>query len=112
MTHKCKLEQQVFKNSLIIATQEPDEFAYHLMKGAEYMSIIAEVVHIVKCIPIEVKFRQTDQCYLQLSINKGNETVFLTPRTHIIIGKGTETSCNIFFTINIYTMLGISYLQS
>ena len=67
------------------------------MKGPGYMSIIAgEVVHIIKCIPIEVKFRQTDQCYLQLSIHKGNETLFLTPRTHIIIGKGTETSCNIF----------------
>ena len=46
LTHKCKLEQQVFKNSLIIATQAPDEFAYHLMKGPGYMSIIAgEVVN-------------------------------------------------------------------
>ena len=52
--------------------------------------------YIVNCIPIDVKFRQTDQCYLQLLIHKGNETLFLTPRTHIIIGKGTETSCNIF----------------
>ena len=61
LTHKCQLEQQVFKNYLIIATQAPDEFAYHPMSGPEYMSIIAgEVVNIVKCIPIEVKFRQTD----------------------------------------------------
>ena len=41
LTQKCQLEQQVFKNSLIIATQAPDEFAYHLMKGPGYMSIIA-----------------------------------------------------------------------
>ena len=48
LTHKCLLEQQVFENSLIIATQAPDKFAYHLMKGSGYMSIIArEVVHIL-----------------------------------------------------------------
>ena len=57
LIHKCQLEQQVFKNSLIIATQSLDEFAYHLMKGPGYMSIIAgEVVHMNKCIPIQVKF--------------------------------------------------------
>ena len=67
------------------------------MKDPGYISIIVEeVVHIVKCIPIEVKFRQTDQWFLPLPIHKGNGTLFLTPRTHIIIGKGTETSCNIF----------------
>ena len=27
VTQKCKLEQQVFKNTLILATQAPDEFA-------------------------------------------------------------------------------------
>ena len=61
------------------------------------MSIISEVVQIVKCIPIEVKLRQTHQRYLQLTINKRNETLFLTPRTNIIIEKGTETSCNISY---------------
>ena len=67
------------------------------------MSITAgEVVHIVKCIPIEVKFRQTDQCYLQLSIHKENETLFPTLRTHIIIGKAIETSCNIFLPAMYY----------
>ena len=71
LTLKCQLEQQVFKNTLIIATQSLEKFAYHLMKGPGYMSIIAgEVVHIIKCIPIEVKFRQTDQCYLNFQFTK------------------------------------------
>ena len=65
LTHKCQIEKHVFKNSLFIANQAPDEFAFYLIKGPGYMSIIAkEVVHIVECIPIEVTFRQTDQCYL------------------------------------------------
>ena len=73
LTQKCKLEQQVFKNTLILATQAPDEFAYHLMKGPGYMSIIAgEVVHIIKCIPIKVKYRKIEECYLYLPIYRGN----------------------------------------
>ena len=69
LTHKCQLEQQVFKNSLIIATQAPDELAYHLMKGPGYMSIIAgEVVHIIKCIPVEVMVQQAEECYAELKV--------------------------------------------
>ena len=55
MTQRCMLEQQVFRNTLSLATQSPYEFAYHLMKGPGYMSVIAgEVVHIVKCILVKV----------------------------------------------------------
>ena len=72
LAQKFKLEQ-VFKNTLILATQAPDEFAYHLMKGPGYMSIIAgEVVHTIKSIPIEVKYRKTKACYLHLPIYRGN----------------------------------------
>ena len=43
-------------------THSPDEFAYHLMKGPGYMSVIVgEVVHIIKCIPVEVKYRKTQE---------------------------------------------------
>ena len=46
------LEQQVFRKTLTLATQSPDEIAYDLMKGPRYMSVIAgEVVRIVECTP-------------------------------------------------------------
>ena len=45
LTQRCMLEQQVFRNTLTLATQSPDEFAYHLTKGPGYMSVIlGEVV--------------------------------------------------------------------
>ena len=48
------------------------------------MSTIAvEVVHIIEFIPIEVKYRKTEECYLRLQIYRGNKTYFLTARTHI-----------------------------
>ena len=50
------LEQQVYRNMLTLATQSLDEFVYHLMKSPGYMLVNAEeIVHIVKCIPVEVK---------------------------------------------------------
>ncbi|XP_023288930.1 uncharacterized protein LOC111674084 [Orussus abietinus] len=60
LTQKCNLERDVLKNSLSIATQAPDEFAYQLMKGPGYMAVVAgEVVHIIKCIPVDTKVQQT-----------------------------------------------------
>ena len=50
LIQRCILGQQVFRNTLTLATQS---LAYHLMKAPGYMSVIAgEVVHIVKCIPV------------------------------------------------------------
>ena len=97
MLQRCTLEQEVFKNTLTLATQAPDDFAFLLMKGPGYMSVFAgEVAHIIPCIPVEVNFRKTDECYLQLPVLKNNQTQFLTPRTHILIHTGIQTTCNPF----------------
>ena len=67
------------------------------MKGPGYMSVIAgEVVHIVKCIPVEVQYRKTEEFYLELPIFIGNQSFFLSPRTHILTKSGIQTNCNSF----------------
>ena len=67
LTQRYLLEQQVFRNILTLATHAPDNLAYHLIKRPGYMSMIAgEVVHVIQCIPVEVKYRKTDECYLEL----------------------------------------------
>ena len=69
LTQRCILEQQILRNTLTSATQSPDAFAYHLMKGPGNMSLVArEEVHIVKCIQVEVKYRKTKKYYLQILI--------------------------------------------
>ena len=100
LTQRCILEQQVFRNTSTLATQSPDKCAYHLMKGSGYVSVIAgEVVNIVKCIPVEVKYRKTEECYLQLPIFRGNQPFFLSPRTHILTKSGIQTNCNSFLPL-------------
>ena len=97
LTQRCILEQQVFRNTLTFATQSPDEFSYYLMTGPGYMSVISGgVVHIVKFIPVEVKYRITEECYLQLPIFRRNQSFFLSPRIHILTKSGIQTNCNSF----------------
>ena len=95
LLQRCNLERETLKNALAIATQAPDEFAYNLMKGPGYMAVTAgEVVHVIKCIPVEVMIQHGDECYAELKVMKGNSTYFLTPRTHIIKTRGTRVTCN------------------
>lgn len=95
MNHKCSLEREMLKNRLAIATQSPDEFAYQLMKGPGYMAVISgEVVHVVKCVPVEVRVQHLQECYTQLPVVVGNETLFLSPRTHVLMQKGMQINCN------------------
>lgn len=60
MQQRCELEAEVLWNTLSFATLLPDEFAYRLMKGTGYMAFTAgETIHVVKCIPVDVKMRKT-----------------------------------------------------
>ena len=92
---RCNLEREPLKNALAIATQSPDEFAYNLMKGPGYMAVTAgEVVHIIKCIPVDVMVQHGEECYAELQVTMRNVTYYLTLRTHIIKGRGTKITCN------------------
>lgn len=65
------------------------------MKGPGYVTTIAgEVAHVIKCIPTEVVRRSTEECYLELPILLANQSLFLTPQSHIIVRTGTVMECN------------------
>ncbi|KYN05855.1 hypothetical protein ALC62_03208 [Cyphomyrmex costatus] len=97
LLQQCQIEYGMMQNSLAIATGSPDVFAYHFMKGPGYMALLAgEVIHVVKCVPVEVRIARTTECYEQLPVLRGNDTYFLTPQTHILIRHGTQVTCNSF----------------
>ncbi|RLU25508.1 hypothetical protein DMN91_001664 [Ooceraea biroi] len=96
LIQQCNLEQQMLQNALAISTQAPNIFACYLMKGPGYMALLAgEVIHIIKCVPVEVKVLHTKECYNQLPVIRANRTFFLTPQTHVLLKQGTQTSCNL-----------------
>ena len=93
LLQQCNLERETLKSALAIATQTPDEFAYNLMKGPGYMAVTSgEVVHVIKCIPVEVLIQHGNECHGELQVMKENSTYFLTPRTHIIKTRRTRVT--------------------
>lgn len=92
---RCELEREVIKNTLSFATLQPDEFAYRLMKGPGYMAVTAgEAIHIVKCIPVDVLLRKTKECFTELPVTARNTSLFITPKSRILIKHGTIRECS------------------
>jgi len=61
----------------------PDAFVYHIMQEPEYMTLLAgKIIHIVKCVPVEIKLASTQECYDQLSVIRNNETISNTTNSH------------------------------
>lgn len=95
MVQKCAMEKQILSNQLSIAEYSAEEFAFSYMKGAGYTAIkLGESIHILKCIPVKLKIRHTDECYLELPVFHGNISVFVSPKTRIIRTQGTQIECN------------------
>lgn len=81
---KYKLEQQTTRNSLSLAIVAPDQFAYDVMNNPGYMSLVAgEVVHIIKCTPVEVKVQHEENCLMKLQVTRNNKTFFLSLYTKL-----------------------------
>jgi len=95
MQQKCELERQVIMNTLSFAALQLDEFAYRLMKGPGYMAVAAgKAIFVIKCIPIEVAARRTKKCYVELPVQRRNQTFYLTPKSHILTRFGNERECS------------------
>ena len=95
MIQKCELERQVLQNTLSLATILPNEFAYRLMKVPGHMAVVSgEVIHVLKCIPIEVTVRKTNTCHNELPVTYRNTSFFVTPKSRILTKHGTSRECN------------------
>lgn len=96
LVQQCEIEKKLLHNSLALATIAPDQFAYALKKKPGYMAFSAgEVIHILKCVPVEVKIvGHSDLCYADVQVAYKNKTHYMTPKTHIIKQSSTVIDCN------------------
>lgn len=95
MEQKCTLERQVLLNALSLYSIAPDEMAFRIMKAPGFTAIAAgEVIHLIKCTPIDCKLRATSLCYNELPITYGNHSAFLLPGSRIITNRATPRDCN------------------
>lgn len=95
MEQKCALERQILQNALSLASIAPDEMAFRIMKNPGYTAVtLGEVIHLIKCVPVECKVRYTEQCYNELPVTHRNSSYFLLPRSRILARTGTPRECS------------------
>jgi len=105
MEQKCALEKQILQNALSLSSIAPDEMAHRIMKAPGYTA--GEVIHLIKCIPVECRARQTENCYIELPVTHGNTSAFLLPGSRILT-TGTPRDCSEFLPI-MYRLHGTWY---
>lgn len=92
---RCDSDLSILRESLNLAYIAPDLFAFNLL-GPGYMAHISgEIIHIVKCLPVEVLVRNNASvCYKQIPVIYKNQEMFLTSKTKILIKHASEIKCN------------------
>ncbi|XP_072766924.1 uncharacterized protein [Anoplolepis gracilipes] len=112
MEQKCALERQVLQNALSLASISPDKMAHRIMKSPGYTAITSgEVIHLIKCVPVECRIRQTKTCYSELPVTYQNHSLFLQPRSKILTKTGTPRDCNELLPVT-YKILNTWYKLS
>lgn len=92
---RCLVEQKLLSSQMAIAKHHPIEFAYLHMGMPGYTGVVAgEVIYVVQCDPVEVSVRRTSQCFNELPVTYNNKSMFMTPRSHLLMSVGTELICN------------------
>lgn len=106
---RCELERQVLRNLLNLAIIAPEQFAYNFKQGPGFTAVsMGEVVHIIQCVPVDVQVRKTAECYNELPVTYLNKSLFVTPRSRILLSHGTQVDCNPL-TAPIYQLYGAWY---
>lgn len=91
---RCVTHNRITKNMLTLAVLSPTEFAY-MYSGPGHTALIrGEVVYIAKCTPVAVSVNtELPGCYNELPVILNNQTMFMSPRTRMLIPVGTPVEC-------------------
>jgi len=97
------------QNALLLASIAPDEMAFRIVKGPGYTAVTTgEVIHLIKCVPVECKIRQTKQCYHELPVAHRNVFLFPLPRSRILVKNGMPRKYSGLLSI-MYKIQGVRF---
>lgn len=93
---RCKMQNRISENMMTLAIVSPKEFAYQYFHEPGYTAVVrGEVVHVAKCNPVDVVPVPLNdgRCYNELQVSLSNQTMYVTPRTRILVPHGTIVAC-------------------
>lgn len=91
----CHQAQKEYKHLRALAIMAPESFAYYVTgKPGHTAHTFGELVHVVKCAPVQVTVRSANKCYTDLPVNYTNQEMFLTPFNRILVKKSVVIKCS------------------
>lgn len=100
MTKLCELEAQTISTLQSLAMIDPIEFAYAWNKRPGYTALIrGEVVHMIKCVPVNVYVHTSTLCTNELPVLYLDRPYFMNSRSHILSEHWEDVSCNAMFPV-------------
>lgn len=92
---RCEAEMMMIKEQLALARISPNIFAFNLLGYGFSAYTTGDVIHIVKCQPVEVVINPNPrECYDQIPILYNGKNLFLSTITRTIIKHATLKTCN------------------
>jgi hypothetical protein len=92
---KCKSDVKIHNNLLALAHVDPKNLPLLLFNQPGYLALIrSEVIYIQKCQEVNVVVRKTDECTIELPITYDNRSLYLTPKSRIIVQTGERIQCS------------------
>lgn len=92
---RCEQKRESYFRFLTLAKMSPQDFAFDYYQGPGYTAVVSgEVIHLVKCKPVEVYAVTLEKCYNDIPIRYQNTTQFVISRSRIIVPDGVERPCS------------------
>lgn len=92
---RCLLHREILKNRLLLAPLSPNAVALLLQNEPGYIgSILGECLVVAKCTPRPATLRREKRCFKQLAVTVDNQSLFISPLTHILQKHAEQISCN------------------
>ena len=108
----CKLQAQVVSTLQTMAYSDAMGFAYSFTKRKGYDALVrGEVLHLIKCTPVQVRVRSTPYCSNELPVQYLNESLFMHPRTHILTRHAELVPCSTLYASK-FKLLGSWFVLS
>lgn len=92
---RCQNRREILKNRLLLAPLTPSALSNLIQSHMGYLGkVMGEVLYIVQCTPKVAKIRRTEFCYNELPITILNQSMFMSPVTHIIQRQAEQIECS------------------
>lgn len=92
---RCLLHREIIKNRLLIAPLSPNALSTIIKNNIGHIGrVLGEVLYIMQCTPKIVEIRRTNNCYQELPITVNNQSLFMSPITHLIQKHAEQVECN------------------